>query len=99
MEKQPRVLGAFRQCELHLSLCFSQIACRSERPGQGIVTKDITTRTKFGSRKSKCCVRRHPSRREIHGQRPRIAARAMLVKVSFDLRRFGLLASYTQRLG
>src|SRR5262245_7692344 len=99
MEKQPRVLGAFRQCALHLVPRFSQLARRSQRPGKRIVTEDITARVKFCSRKSKRRLRRLVSRCEKERQRPRIAARAALAKLHFDSSRFIFTASCTQRLG
>jgi hypothetical protein len=65
MEKQARIFGAFCQCALHLALRFSQIPCRSQRPRQGVVTKHITTRTKFCPREAKRRFGRLVSRREI----------------------------------
>jgi len=65
MEKQPRVLGAFRQRPLHLGVRFSQLPCRRQRPSQRIVSEDITPRVKFCSRKAKRRFRRLVARREI----------------------------------
>src|SRR5262245_344683 len=78
---------------------FRHLACCSQRPSQGIVTKDVTARVKFCSRESKRRLRRLVSRREIERQRSRIAGRAALAKLCFDIRRFVLLTGYAQRLG
>src|SRR5262245_40977210 len=98
MEKQPRVLGAFCQRALHLAARLRQLACRRQRPGQSIVSEDITARIKFCSCKSKGSFRRLVSRCEIKRKRPRIAAGAAVAKLSFDLRRFVLTARRPQRL-
>src|ERR1043166_5905748 len=98
MEKQPRVLGAFRQCPLHLAVRFSQLACSSQRPGQRIVTEDITARVKFCSCKSKRRLWRLVSRREKERQCPGIAAGAALAKLRFDSKRFIFTANCAQSL-
>ena len=98
MEQQPRVLGAFRQCLLHLAVRFSQLACRGQRPSQRVVSEDVAARIKFRSRESKRRLRILVSRREKERQCPGIATRAVLAKLRFDARRFVLAASCAQRL-
>src|SRR5262249_59324257 len=97
MKKQARIFGAFCQGALHLALRFSQIAGRNQRPGQGVVTKDITARIKFFSREPKRGFGGLAAGRARERLFPPIAARARLAKPGFDLMRFVLLLVYPHR--
>src|SRR5206468_8084005 len=99
MEKEPRVFGAFCQCALHFAMRFGEVTCRSQRPGKGVVSEDVTARTKFSSRKSKRRPRILVSRREKQRQCPGIATRAVFPKLHFNSRRFVFAGSCAQRLG
>src|SRR5262249_47522287 len=98
MEKESPVLGAFCQCPLHLAARFSQVACCSQRPGQSVVTEDISARIKFRSREPKRSFGRLASRCEKQRQRTGIPGWAVLAKLRLNRRRFILPASYAQRL-
>jgi len=64
MEKESPVFGAFRQCVLHFAVRFGQVACCGQRPRQGVVSEDITTRIKLRLRELKRSLWRLVSRRE-----------------------------------
>src|SRR4029434_1522708 len=96
MEKEPRVFGTFHQRALHFVVRFSQVACRGQRPRQGVVSEDIAARIKFLLRESKRRLRILVSRREKERQCAGIPARAVLPKLHLDSRRFVLAATYAQ---
>ena len=99
MEKEPPVFRAFRQCALHLAVRFGHVASRGQRPCEGIVSEDITARSKFRSCEAERRLRILVPRREKESQCAGIPGRAVLAKLRLDSRRFIFAFHCAQRLG
>jgi hypothetical protein len=87
VKKETGVLGPLGQRLMHVILGFIQPACAGERPGQGVVRKNVAAFRHLLLRKTQRGLDRLATRRQVERKEPRITRSPFLPQFRFDRRR------------